>query len=79
MELVKNERSALSGGIGFVVCWKRRIEKRSRKAAVLRLKSERDCRFYQKDKGKRTAQEREMPISWQLRKGKGGLKKSVLH
>jgi len=49
-----------------------------RKAAVWRPKSERDCRFCQEDKGKGKESKRETPISWQLRKGKGGPKKKVI-
>jgi len=48
-----------------------------RKPAVLRPKSERDCRFCLEDKGRRNETKRETPISWQLRKGKGGPKKKV--
>jgi hypothetical protein len=51
--------------------------KQPRKPAVLRPKSERDCRFCQEDKKKRGMAAREMPGSWQLRKGKGGPKKKV--
>ncbi len=47
------------------------------KTAVLRPKSERDCRFCLEDKGRRNETKRETPISWQLRKGKGGPKKKV--
>jgi hypothetical protein len=56
---------------------KKKKEKRPRKPPVLRPKSERDCRFCQEDKGKGTVPEQEMPVSWQLRKGKGGPKKQV--
>jgi hypothetical protein len=51
--------------------------KRLRKPAVLRPKSERDCRFWQADQGKSKAAEREAPISWRLRKGQGGPKQTV--
>jgi hypothetical protein len=60
--------------------WVRRLletkkkEKRTRKIAVLRPKNERDCRFCCGDKGKRTVAKREMPGSWQSRKGRGGRK-----
>ena len=51
--------------------------KQPRKPAGLRPKSERDCRFCQEDKGKGQETRREPPVSWQLRKGKGGPKKKV--
>ena len=51
--------------------------KRPRKPAVLRPKSERDCRFCQEDKRKRKSAEREKPVAWALRKGKGGPKKKI--
>jgi hypothetical protein len=63
--------------------WLRRLveqkkkEKRNRKPAVLRPKSERDCRFCCEDKGKRTEAKHEMPVSWQMRKGRGGRKKKI--
>lgn len=44
---------------------------------VLHSKSERDCHICQEDKRKRKVSEPERPISWQLRKGKGGPKKKV--
>ncbi len=56
---------------------KRKKEKRTRKPAVLRPKSEKDCRFCREGKGKRTVAKREMPESWQLRKGRGGRKKKI--
>ena len=56
---------------------KKKKEKRTRKPAVLRPKSERDCRFCCEDKGKRTEAKREMPLSWQMRKGRGGRKKKI--
>ncbi|RPI70414.1 MAG: hypothetical protein EHM38_05870 [Geobacteraceae bacterium] len=56
---------------------KKKKNKQPRKPAVLRPKSERDCRFCQEDKEKRKEAKRETPISWQLRKGKGGPKKKV--
>ncbi len=52
-------------------------EKRSRKPAVLRPKNERDCRFCCEDKGKRIEAKRKMPVSWQLRQGRGGRKKKI--
>ncbi len=48
---------------------KRKKEKRTRKPAVLRLKREKDSRFCQAEKGKRTVEKCEMPESWQLREG----------
>jgi transposase-like protein len=48
-----------------------------RKPAVLRPKSERDCRFCQEDKRTRKLPEREAPIAWYLKKGKGGPKKKI--
>jgi hypothetical protein len=51
--------------------------KRPRKPGVLRPKSERDCRFCQEDKRKRKSAERELPVAWALRKGKGGPKKKI--
>jgi DNA invertase Pin-like site-specific DNA recombinase len=51
--------------------------KRPRKPAVLRPKSESDCRFCQEDKQKRKTAEREKPVAWALRKGKGGPKKKI--
>jgi hypothetical protein len=36
-----------------------------------------DCRFCREEKGKRTASQQTMPISWQLRKGRGGRRKRV--
>jgi IS1 family transposase/transposase-like protein len=63
--------------------WLRRLlerkkkEKRTRKPAVLRPKSERDCRFCCEDKGKPPKAKREMPVAWQLRKGRGGRKKKI--
>jgi len=42
-------------------------DKRTRKPAVLRPKSETDCRFCREGKGKRTAETCETPVSWQLR------------
>ena len=56
---------------------KKKKEKRTRKPAVLRLKTERDCQFCRENPGKRTAAQRETPESWQLRKGRGGRKKVV--
>jgi transposase-like protein len=56
---------------------KKKKEKRTRKPAVLRPKSERDCRFCRDGKGKRTATTRETPASWPLRKGRGGPKKKI--
>ena len=44
----------------------------------MRPKSERDCRFCREEKGNRRSAKREIPISWQLRKGKGGPKKKVV-
>jgi hypothetical protein len=63
--------------------WLRRIiaqkkkAKGPRKPAVLRPKSEGDCRFCQDDKRKRKPGERELPAAWALRKGKGGPKKKI--
>ena len=51
--------------------------KRPRKPAVLRPKSERDCRLCCEEKGKRTEGKREMPVAWQQRKGRGGPKKKI--
>jgi hypothetical protein len=52
-------------------------EKRTRRPAVLRPKSERDCRFCCEGKGKPPTEKRELPVSWQLRKGRGGRNKIV--
>ncbi len=38
----------------------------------------RDCRFCYEGKGKQPAAKREKPLSWQLRKGKGGWKIKVV-
>ena len=48
-----------------------------RKPAVLRPKSEKDCRFCREEKDKRTVAKRVLPESWQLRKGRGGPKKKI--
>ena len=56
----------------------RKMAKRPRKPAVLRPKSERDCRFCQEDKRKRKSAEREKAVAWALRKGKGGPKKKIV-
>jgi hypothetical protein len=56
---------------------KRKEEKCTRKPAVLRAKSEKDCRFCREEKEKRTVAKQEMPGSWQLRKGRGGRKKKI--
>jgi transposase-like protein len=56
---------------------KRKKEKRTRKPAILRPKSEKDCRFCREGKEKRTVAKREMPESWQMRKGRGGRKKKI--
>ena len=56
---------------------KKKKEKRTRKPAVLRPKSERDCRLCCEEKGKRTEGKREMPVAWQQRKGRGGPKKKI--
>jgi hypothetical protein len=56
---------------------KKKKEKRIQKPAVLRPKSERDCQFRCEGRGKQLAAKREIPVSWQLRKGKGGRKKKV--
>lgn len=56
---------------------KRKKEKRTRKPAVLRPKREKDCRFCRENQGKRAAGKREIPESWQSRKGRGGPKKKI--
>lgn len=56
--------------------WKNKA-KRPRKPAVLRPKSERDCRFCQENRRRRKTAERENPVAWALRKGKGGPKKTI--
>jgi hypothetical protein len=56
---------------------KKKNEKRTRKPAVLRPKSERDCQFCCEVKGKWTEAKQEMPVSWQMLKGRGGRKKVV--
>jgi hypothetical protein len=33
--------------------------------------------LFDEDKGKRTDAKREMPVSWQMRKGRGGPKKKI--
>jgi hypothetical protein len=53
------------------------MAKKPRKPAVLRPKSERDCRFCQEDKRKKQAPDPEAPNPWRLRKGKGGPKKKI--
>lgn len=45
--------------------------KRPRKPMVLKPKSERDCRFCQEEKGKRSTAKREQPEPWNMRKGRG--------
>jgi len=57
---------------------KKEKEKRPRKPAVLRPKSERDCQLCCEAKGKQGIPKREMPESWQRRKGRGGPKKKVV-
>lgn len=44
---------------------------------MLRPKSERDCGFCQADKRKRKSGEREKPVAWAIRKGKGEPKKKI--
>jgi hypothetical protein len=56
---------------------KRKKEKRILKPAVLRPKSEKDCRFCREEKDKQTVAKCEPPESWQLRKGRGGPKKMI--
>jgi hypothetical protein len=56
---------------------KRKKEKRTRKPAILRPKSEKDCRFCRVEKDKQPGAKRELPESWQLRKGRGGPKKKI--
>jgi len=51
--------------------------RRPRKPPVLRPKSERECRICKEDKQKRKTSEREAPLPWELRKGKGGPKKKI--
>jgi hypothetical protein len=57
---------------------KKKREKRPRKPAVLRPKSERDCLLCCEAKGTQDIAKRETPQSWQLHKGKGGPKKKVV-
>lgn len=56
---------------------KKKKEKRTRKPAVMRPKNERDCRFCREGKGNRAGAKRELPETWQLRKGRGGPKKKI--
>ena len=55
----------------------KKTAKRPRKPAVLGPKSERDCRFCQKDKRKGKSAECELSVAWAMRKGKGVRKKKI--
>lgn len=63
--------------------WIRRILKKKkeakqlRKPRVLKPKSERDCPFCVKEKGKLGSPKPETPTAWSLRKGRGGPKKII--
>jgi IS1 family transposase/transposase-like protein len=52
--------------------------KRPRKPAVLHPKSEQDCPYCCEDKGNRASANRELPVAWVERKGRGGRKKWIL-
>jgi hypothetical protein len=51
--------------------------KGTRKPAVMRPKSEQDCRFWMEEKGNQTKTRRVMPVAWSERKGRGGRRKGV--
>ncbi len=56
---------------------KRKAAKQPRKPRVLKPKSERDCPFCMKEKGKKKTSLPEMPTAWSTRKGRGGPKKRI--
>src|SRR5450759_4295366 len=62
--------------IGRILEQKKRGE-RLRKPVVMRPKSELDCSYCVKEKGKRIIPRREMPVEWGERKGCGGPKKKT--
>ena len=56
---------------------KKKKARRPRKPAVLQPKSERDCPFCREAQEKRAGIQREGPIAWWERKGRGGRKKRI--
>jgi len=56
---------------------KKREAKQTRKPRLMKPKSERDCPFCVKDKGKLGSPKPEMPMAWSLRKGRGGPIKKI--
>ena len=50
---------------------KKRESKQLRKPRVMKPKSEKDCPFCMKEKGKLGSSKPEMPMAWSLRKGRG--------
>lgn len=48
-----------------------------RKPRWMKPKSERDCPFCMKEKGRQGSPKPEMPTAWSLRKGRGGPKKII--
>ena len=63
--------------------WIRRFLKKKKGAAqprkplVMRPKSDRDCPFFVKEKGRQGSPKPEMPTAWSLRKGRGGPIKKI--
>lgn len=57
---------------------KKREGKQIRKPQVMKSKSERDCPFCDKGKGKRSSSVPEIPLAWSQRKGLGGPKKTLI-
>ena len=57
---------------------KKREARQLRKPRVMKPKSERDCPFCMKEKGKLGSSKQEIPIAWSLRKGRGGPKRKYL-
>ena len=51
---------------------KKREAKQLRKPRMMKPKSERDCPFCVKEKGRQGSSKPEMPMTWSLRKGRGG-------
>ena len=56
---------------------KKREAKQLRKPRVMKPKSERDCPFCVKEKGKQGSPKPEAPVAWSLRKGRGGPIKKI--
>jgi hypothetical protein len=56
---------------------KKKKGERPRKPPVMRPKSELDCPYCVKEKGKLGSPRREMPVAWSERKGRGGPKKKI--